>query len=190
MIRPADIINVLSDDIAQDLAIETWCTTVYHRRQIVSVGWDSRKTPSETDCPLIVLRPVSGSHGDSVREILAAVACNVIIHDPQSGAGPTGTRVSEAKYVQRIAEIEQLVFERIQYSAHNHGIAVDQVDYDYQDDAFPYIDVRWTCQFRALKALGAADPAIGDPEQAWVLHIDAGDASVTSWSRRITGALT
>lgn len=161
MIRPAGIINLLKQALAEDTAIESWAIGLYQRRQIVHVGFDRRNEPSESAMPMIVLRPLSGAGGQSANEIQAGILLSILIHDAaNTDAGYSGTRTPVCRYVAAMAALEDLIWTCVKTAINAAGLAVDEVAIAYNDDAFPIIQSTWDITFRIMQPMGAAEPTL------------------------------
>jgi hypothetical protein len=161
MITAYDVIAALRNPLAQDSALQTWCLANYHRRQIVSVGWDHTKDPTDADCPLIVLRPGGEAGGEEARTNDVRVVLNLAIWDGRTKSdAPAGTRTPECLWVENLPAFSKLVWTAVKTAMATTKYRIGKVNTDYDDSHFPLVQTAGILSLSALQCLGAAEPTL------------------------------
>ena len=85
-------IESFKDALTIDSALTAWSQGAYGRAQKVYVNIDVRNPPGESDCPYILLRPVSAAYGRGVSqktlniELLCCLYDEEFVQDPETNA--------------------------------------------------------------------------------------------------------
>jgi len=165
MITAYDLIAAIRDPLAESSTVETWCLAAYGRRQIVAVGWDyvKKPMPTDADCPLIVLRPVSESGGSLAATNDIRIAINLALWEARAKSdAPTGTRVPELWWAERMAAFAGVVWTAVKAALVTAGAVypVQTITTDYQDDAYPLIEALMVAELSAYQLIGASEPTL------------------------------
>lgn len=103
------IVDTISEAIAQDSDIATWCQTNYGGGQTVYVNIDERNLPGASGCPYIALWPASKHVGRAVikKNHVVEIAC--CIHDDNSRTHGEIDNIVEFTGVANIEALRKLI---------------------------------------------------------------------------------
>lgn len=163
MIRGYNIIANIAGNLAANTTIANWATTNYGRRQVVRIGWDYQREPAESDCPLIVLRPVSDAGGPLAAKTTTRFVVNLALYEARSAqSGAAGTRVPECLWVTRMHSFAEYTWSGIKtaWAAADLRWPIATVTLDYDDSLFPLVQCVQTINVEALQCLGAVEPSL------------------------------
>jgi hypothetical protein len=163
MIRSYDMLSALRSGLAGAAAIETWCVANYGRRQVVHVGWDFQRAPTDADCPMIVLRPGAEAGGPLVARHSARAIVNLCLYEARTNPTATaGQRSPECLWVEHAHDFANLVWTAM-LSAWSSSLCkwpIKSVSCEYNDAAFPLIEIAQIIEVEAQTCLGAAEPTL------------------------------
>lgn len=163
MIRSYDMIYALRAGLAGDSALAAWCIANYTRRQVVHVGWDFQRAPTDADCPMIVLRPGAEAGGPGAARHSARCIVNLCLWESRIQQSTTaGQRSPECLWVEHAHDFANLVWTAIlsAWDSSNCKWPIKSVACESNDAAFPLIEVAQTIEVEAQTCLGAAEPSL------------------------------
>jgi hypothetical protein len=163
MIRSYDMLAALRSGLAGAAAVETWCVANYGRRQVVHVGWDFQRAPTDADCPMIVLRPGAEAGGPLVARHSARAIVNLCLYEARTGQlAVFGQRSPECLWVEHAHDFANLVWTAMLSAWNSAGCKwpIKSVSCEYNDAAFPLIEIAQIIEVEAQTCLGAAEPSL------------------------------
>ena len=140
------IINAWFTDISQSQDIKDYCTEHFHKKLKYIVGGNPRESPSEEDCPFIVVMNDNKLEGEGLDTytysavIVWAISNTAMIVDGTEqpfGGYPEADTIT-LKGAVEVDELGQLIYEAVAKCAIDHGYPLSKVEYDLSPKAsFP-----------------------------------------------------
>ena len=162
MIRAYDIIAAVRSYLLADANVAAWCIAQYGRRHIVHVGWDYQRAPTDADCPMIVLRPGAEAGGPGAARHSARCVINLVLYEARAVSGALSYRSPECYWVVRAHDFANLVWTALltAWNSANCKWPIKSVACEYNDAAFPLIEIAQTIEVEAQTCLGADEPSL------------------------------
>ena len=162
MLRSYDIIAALRSGLSGDSTLATWCDTNYGRRQIVHQGWDFQRAPTDADCPCIVLRPGAEAGGPLAARHSAKAIINLCLWEARTSYHTVSYRSPECLWVEHAHDFANLVWTAMLSAWSSAGCKwpIKSVSGEYNDAAFPLIEIAQIIEVEAQTCLGAAEPTL------------------------------
>lgn len=102
-----EVLQAMSNALADDAALNSWCTVQFGKQPSVFLGIDENRPPAEEDYPVIALVGVEQARGQDRRELEWRVFLGVgVVNDEiaQSGSVRTRTGFLQAETLREFAE--------------------------------------------------------------------------------------
>ena len=132
------ILAALADDIAKNAGLKTWANTNYSQNHKVFINIDRRNPPGESDCPYVVLYPISKNvgSGEGVKRHGFEIICCI---NDDSSRTHAEANVTEYAGVQDIETFRKMV-ETIIDGTDLGGAFMETVDIEYETiEMFPFM---------------------------------------------------
>ena len=132
--------------IQQSTEIKEYCKTHYGREPKFLLGGNPRESPSEEDCPFIVVMNGSKVEGEGIDTLTYSVAVVWVVSNSDmivDGKRRPFAGYGDAKSIELQGAIEcdefgQLLYETVQRCAEDHGYPISKIEYDISPKAaFP-----------------------------------------------------
>lgn len=102
-----EVLQAMSNALADDAALNSWCTAQFGKAPSVFLGIDENRPPAEEDYPVIALVGVEQARGQDRRELEWRVFLGVgVVNDEiiQSGSIRTRSGFLQAETLREVAE--------------------------------------------------------------------------------------
>lgn len=155
-----DALTLIRTTLADDVDIETLCTTYYQRKHKVLIGIDPRNPPDSNDfCPYIAVglgrrARDAGNHHYIIHELIVGVVINDDADCSDDPAMPVN--VVEFKGVSRVDELASLIERKLTKAFDQNGFPNAQSP-EFDDQApgflFPLFSAAWSYTIRCASRL-------------------------------------
>ncbi|MCK5312912.1 MAG: hypothetical protein KAJ62_12425 [Desulfobacteraceae bacterium] len=146
------LLELFEGQIKSDAGISTWSNTNYSRDLFVSENCDSRDLPKETDCPLVIIFPVSKEAGLSQSNKNHKIGISCVVYDddkPESAAGVV--RFKGGRLVEELRQkVLKVITDNMPSGCHLESI---KIEYDTIEQ-FPYVSANMQIEITEEKLIG------------------------------------
>ena len=137
-------LNKIRDALKSSTAIVAWSVTNFSKTHTVYKGIDTRKSPAESECPVVYIYPVQQMGGYDLDDqdigigAICIISKDTITTTTTAVNGETVT-LNEYAGIDLVEALRELVEQEIVGIALSNGDLVVEVNVDYEPiDAFPY----------------------------------------------------
>lgn len=147
------LITTLTDAVAADNAVATYCDTTYNTTLTVYENCDSREDPPASACPLVIMSALQKSGGMGLQEKTHSIGASVVVHDEAKDTTDAGV----VRYLggRRVEALRKLVLAAITAKT-PEALQLMGVDIDYDTiEQFPFISANMVLTFNETWTIGS-----------------------------------
>jgi len=153
------LLDSISEAIATDSDISTWCNANYSDGVSVYVNIDSRKPPRQDDCPLVLVYPVAKFCGQRENEKQHVFSIGCCVYDESRASHAGISNITEYAGVKNAEALRKYVETAIAgLTLTNCEISPVEVEYD-PIESFPFIWALMTITIVEAVTIGS-DPLL------------------------------
>ena len=132
-LKISDIVNKWKEALVSSEEINAFCMERYGRQPQIRIGVNKKRPPTESDCPVIVLRPGAKREGEYEETYTYVISVGwAIRNETEYVVG----RTYEMQGTEEVDDLGQLILQEIQQISSNYPIST--IDYELETiDFFP-----------------------------------------------------